>query len=449
MIGRKQFARGGRRLLSCLLVLLLVAGLCAVPVLAIGQNQDEDDGDQRSVDGGDTQQSNPDEDGERTPWDIGNNPANPLAGSDENVMDFAAHPVLLYYASLDLQGKIGVNFYLLVPEDVELSICVNGMEMTSEEAELDDRDMVMILGQGYDFRCYTCWVKPSQLDEKLCITALNAENHSYPIKKYDGADWVDVPSTGFEYSALDYLAGRIKNTTDEKMRTLAKRLWDYGYYAAVYLDYLRGEPDQYVAVSTPWEPYLSDRSMKSLAEDWTETHPLSEISCYRLSMWPGVYSGSTAILESDIQMRYYFWVPAAYCNGNLTCRIYGLTENADMQVPVYLVPSSPGSTSVTVANVGGTLYYPCCVQISRITAQELDNSYEMVLYYQGNPVMMTQHASTLNALFGDLDAQAEALLKMDEESAEYDEALDKYYVTECLFNAMVLYCAAANDYFGD
>ena len=198
----------------------------------------------------------------------------------------------------------------------------------------------------------------------------------------------------------------------------------------------------------------SPNTLKERAIAWTQQQPLSKITCYRMnSTWPGVYSGASAIFESDMQMRYYFWVPAAYCNGNLTCYIYGRTEEAAMQVPVYLVPSSPGSSSVSTVNVGGTVYYPCCVQISRITAQELDNSYEMVLCYQGTAVMTTQNASALNALFGDLDSQAEAILRMEEagntESAEYEAALDKYFVTECLFNAMALYCAAANDYFGD
>lgn len=137
--------------------------------------------------------------------------------------------IILNSASLTLEGDIGVNFFISVPEeevsDTKIVITHKGQEHSynSSDARVD--------GSG---RLFQLRVNAKEMNDEIRVFAED-NNGEKKTLKVDGGTY-DYKDEGYLYSVAQYLNGA-KNISDEKLASLASAMETYGINAQKYFGY--------------------------------------------------------------------------------------------------------------------------------------------------------------------------------------------------------------------
>ena len=147
--------------------------------------------------------------------------------SDVNVNDPVGDAAVVVSKSLDLNGKIGVNFKLTLPDELladrNAYIDINGTHYSIPSPDSQGR---------YSFSYYCA---AAEMRDDLVLTVHRGDGSTY--KLYTSA-WHDCTSTGFVYKVDDYIQ-RVSSDTSlpYSFRNLVDCLGDYGKQAQIYFDY--------------------------------------------------------------------------------------------------------------------------------------------------------------------------------------------------------------------
>lgn len=227
-----------------------------------------------------------------------------------------------YTVSLD--GKIGINYYLDVSDDIADTAIVT-LSNTSEQVHFEE--VKTIYGANYCIRAY---VAPKDVDEIITLT----------IKDNDGNVYVNASLSLGEYINASYTAN---NNT---LNNLLTRLKDYCYMAKQY----------FAGVD-----YTAEGGDYDLVADYVSEYAMA----YEDSGCVGAkYIGSSLVLENEVSICHYFVFDNGYsiedfeidCNGdeiitvdgNVCCiKIPNITA-LDMEINYITVVSDMDGNSVEI-----------------------------------------------------------------------------------------------------
>ena len=141
--------------------------------------------------------------------------------------DLPSDVAVVVSKSLDLNGKIGVNFKLKLPQEIlsdrSAYIDINGTHYSVPSPD----------GQGNYVFTYYC--AAAEIRDELVLTVHKGNGSICPL--YTSA-WQDVTATGFVYSVDAYIQRVSPDTTiQQNLRNLVNTLSDYGKQAQIFFDY--------------------------------------------------------------------------------------------------------------------------------------------------------------------------------------------------------------------
>ena len=137
--------------------------------------------------------------------------------------------IILNKASLTLEGTIGVNYYLRIPEeqvnDTVIRIVFNGNEKTivASEAPADS-----------DGRQFQYYVSAKNMRDKMLVFAEDKKGNRKSLKVDGGS--IDYKDTGYSYSVKDYLDSCQDSRLEKAMDNygmLAQKYFKYGDYESL------------------------------------------------------------------------------------------------------------------------------------------------------------------------------------------------------------------------
>ena len=144
-------------------------------------------------------------------------------------------PAVMRSASANLDGKIGLNFYVSMPdyilEDPEAYATITMGEKSQTYLVSDAATSV---SQGITRRVFTYYVVAKEMQDDMTFRLYTGNGRIVRLETPNGTDYT---GTGFSYSVFDYLDGRIANSSNAKMVALAKATKDYGIASQVYFNY--------------------------------------------------------------------------------------------------------------------------------------------------------------------------------------------------------------------
>jgi len=196
----------------------------------------------------------------------------------------SANAAVILARSLSLKGKIGLNFYLELPEtllaDAGAYITVNGEKIPVSEG-------VASTLSGKACRKFTVFMKISQLTEERLLRVFTGDGEPVLLLDKDGADFTE---TGYSYSAQKYIEAA-RGTSDEGLITLVNALSDFGSLAQKIFHVNEENREEVLAdLSTVTADSVSQYAAKS---DVKEGMGLS-------------YYGTSLLLREDTIIRHYF-----------------------------------------------------------------------------------------------------------------------------------------------
>ena len=221
------------------------------------------------------------------------------AASEENpkifdqcavTVEVSAEPVIVRSASLTLNGYIGINFYVSVPddqlEDTVIYISRNGKEektFNAWETEIETTK------EGIKRQKYSYPLAAKQMRDKVVLTVTDKEGKRKKLENADGVSFAN----GYEYSVEKYIAAANKYYKDNtKLISLLEQMDLYGKWAQKQFNYDAGSVQP---------------------EEITE----KQVSLETLSAYKGKPDGdtqsiemtATLTLESGTDINFYFVLP--------------------------------------------------------------------------------------------------------------------------------------------
>ena len=251
--------------------------------------------------------------------------------------------------SLTLEGKIGVNFYLSVPDgvrsDPDAYVTVNDKRIPLSEipfgavAELNDRQLYKV----------TEYVVAKEMNDRLALTVYGGNGKALPLYSKEGAS---VGSVG--YAAQDYLDTSMARDTGNLL-ALTRAMSDYGSCAQAYFNYNTDS-------RAPLQTDVSSLDI-GLLDPYAFTGPSGSVS--------GIsYRGSTLVLEEETTIRMYFNLTSS-----TTIKSFTFTVDGVQQTP----KTAQGS------------YY---VEVKNIAARQLDATHVFTVSRNGQTMTVRYSALT-------------------------------------------------------
>ncbi|MBP3205545.1 MAG: hypothetical protein J6M66_09000 [Lachnospiraceae bacterium] len=144
-------------------------------------------------------------------------------------------PAVMRSASANLDGKIGLNFYVSMPDYIlEDSEAYATITMGEKSQTYLVSDAATSVSQGITRRVFTYYVVAKEMQDDMTFRLYTGTGRIVRLETPNGTDYT---GTGFSYSVFDYLDGRIANSSNTKMVALAKATKDYGIASQVYFNY--------------------------------------------------------------------------------------------------------------------------------------------------------------------------------------------------------------------
>ena len=139
-------------------------------------------------------------------------------------------PAKVVSSSLDIRERIGINFFLDLPDDfVEAEgsyIDINGKTYSIPEKDTKGR---------YPFRYY---IAAAEQRDDIYLTCYSGDGSKYPLLDKNGDD---VTADGYPYSGVTYTdEARASGRASDELLTMLDRMNDYGLYAQEYFDHNAG-----------------------------------------------------------------------------------------------------------------------------------------------------------------------------------------------------------------
>lgn len=253
--------------------------------------------------------------------------------------------------SLNLSGRIGVNFYMNLP-NIAKRVVIADQSGGRMEYPVSD-----IYRKNSKY-CYTYYVSPKEVSDKLTIKILDEANKIIPITN-------DSASNGIlEYSVDDYLsvvldASNGYHQNDTRLYNLCQSINDYSLYSKYYLGYKASE--------------INDEKVDTIVDDFSAYTP--EINIYSDDL---EYIGSSLVLDANTTIRHYFKTDGnyRYVVSNTNEQQSMLQSGAVDEQQVMSATSGVNEREV-VPFANGNI---CYVEIDNIPAALLGNAYELKIY---------------------------------------------------------------------
>ncbi|MCR5061069.1 MAG: CAP domain-containing protein [Saccharofermentans sp.] len=308
----------------------------------------------------------------------------------------AVTPAKVVSSSLAVEDRVGVNFYLTLPEAVLNSngayIQINDTQYGIPAADARGR---------YPFRYYIA--SGEQRDELVLSVHLDDEN-VYPLQDKNG---LDVTSTGYVYTAVTYTDDARAGGAGAGLIGLLERLNDFGKFAQIYFN------------------HSADLgSLSDLADD------VSGVTLTTLNQYAPVIttapnsgirrSGSTLMLESATTLTHNFIID----EGSVDDYVFMVNGNV-------ITTSTTGD--ITLTRVNGKYR----ISIGNIVAAHLQDVYEVVVTDKaGNELIKISNYSAMS--YAHVVISSVGLNPANEKDAQFVRLLQSMY----------RYNVAAREYFG-
>ncbi len=198
-------------------------------------------------------------------------------------------------SSLTLDGTIGLNYYLTLPEDIvsensKAYVLMSGPS-GSKKVMIGDAEFDKV--NGYKF---TYPVAAKNIHDKVSFKLFDGTSDT-PVELYKQTSRLveEVENNIYEYCVQDYIT-QVKNNTflyDSKLVTLVKAIETYGNYAQKYFGY---------KISTIDENALTDVSAVT-----ADTLSSYKFSCNYNNLPEDLkFTGYSLLLKSETALRFYF-----------------------------------------------------------------------------------------------------------------------------------------------
>ncbi len=188
----------------------------------------------------------------------------------------------IYGCSLNLEGKVGLNYYLEMPEDdindLNIRLTSNGKDRV-----IPAKDGTVKMIDGKNYRMYSYETAAKEMNDDIILKVEDKDGNPVTLTK-DGEDYTE----GYVYSARMYFE-KAKESGSEKLKPLAKALETYGKYAQLYFNYHTEQVKETEDVT-----HVTADTLKKY-------RPLNAGSVEGLS-----YLGGSMELNSDTSLRIYF-----------------------------------------------------------------------------------------------------------------------------------------------
>ena len=295
-------------------------------------------------------------------------------------------PAKVVSSSLAAEGRIGVNFFLNLPDAVLNSsgayIDINGTHYDIPSKDSRGR---------YPFRYY---IAIGEQRDDLVLRVYLGDGSVYPLLDKSGAD---VTSTGFVYSGATYTAEARAGGASSSLLTMLERLNDYGKYAQLYFN------------------HNADLGTLSSGASDVSGVTLSTLSAYEpvisTSASSGITrSGSTLMLESLTTLTHNFVIESGSIDD------YIFTVNGQ-------VITTATTGDITLTKVNGKYR----ISIANIVAAHLQDPYEIVVTdTAGHEMIRISNYSALS--FVHVVISSYGLTPSDEKQAQFVKLLQSMYL---------------------
>ncbi|MBR2730707.1 MAG: InlB B-repeat-containing protein [Clostridia bacterium] len=293
------------------------------------------------------------------------------------VWEPVAYPIIVVAHSLSLNGDIGVNFYVDIPDATDAAYAEFTLDGKTVQAPINlnkyrDQDGVRL----YKF---TCNVAAAQIDTEISGVIINGE----------------ARSKAFTYSVQTYLTEAQQTMADNaEFMALAGSLATYGYYSNELFGF---DPDfQQHALFD--DSGFAGVTAASLADDEAQINDTTD----------GVtYVGSSLVLRTETAIKHYFTLPAG-------------TTLDDFN---FLL--GEGDTAVALTPIAaGNFYY---VEIPNIASGNLGKAYTVTVFDGDNNAVNTWSYSALSYVYKVLTKAEANDPTVSAELANVSKALTLYY----------------------
>ena len=290
------------------------------------------------------------------------------------------NPAVIIGKSLSLKGKIAVNFYLDLPENVtsdpDAYVTINDVKYLVSEAEQSE----VRANTGYRF---TVSVKFAHLQDEQVLRLYNGRGELLLLMDSEGKD---LTETGFVYRAQDYIEYVRANSEDEGLLAVVNALSDLGSLAQAQFKYNVDSRADLVG------------DLASVTADMVKEHELKLTTAEN----PGIrYYGSSLLLKDDTTVRHYFKLETG--------------EIGDYSFTVDGAELEP-------AEKGG-LYY---VDITGIVARDLDKSFHVEVLKGGETVIGLDYSALSYACTTLSRGKTDTLTELAKAVVLYSKAANAY-----------------------
>jgi len=297
--------------------------------------------------------------------------------------------------NLNLEGCIGLNFYIFVPDNISSKVSYAKMNSTkygtktialsdaqhSENGNATENTGESSASKGGLIYAFSYDLPFKDIDQYVTIELYDSDNNVISLSNSNNGS-----GTGYIYSAELYVADKMESA-DENLARMLNSLVLFGDWCKVYFD--GGQASNVYNV------------------------PSSELNSYEKKCTGTVdgieLKGSSLILASDTAVRHYF----------------GLTEGAKIEDFSFICDGK----NLTPATKGGLFY----IDIANIPGARLDDNFKVIIRSRTG-VEMTIEYSAMSYVY--------AVRKKADAGEEVSEALIN------LVNSMYWYNRAAKTYFG-
>ena len=316
-------------------------------------------------------------------------------------------------SSLTLQGQIGLNFYMDLPDNLDENayIIISGPK---GQQKTYFKDAVLDKNDGYKL---TYKLAAKQIHDAVTLRVYDKDGNILTLYKTDGQDdYAAVENNAYIYAISDYIK-TVQNGSgyDEKLVNLVNALEAYGTYAQVTFNYNTD----------------SANTDNLAAKDKVAAVSKDTVSNYKCNVPDNLpadldFKGYTLVLDSETSFRLYFESDNISKYFNTTSPTYYFDE------------------STKLVHVSNNRYY---FEISNISARKLRSNYSLSIYtgkiitkiYDDGSSYEYNESVKLN--FSPLSYVYSAL-------AQYGNSLNEKDINLCnTVRALYLYSYASNNYF--
>ena len=150
----------------------------------------------------------------------------------------AAEPADVDAVATNLDGKVGLLFYVTMPDYVLADEGAYAtLTLNTKDGDVTETQLVKNAPHSpkgsLDRWQFSYYVVAKQMHDKVTLNLYLSDGTRVPLTRKGEA----VAETGYAYSVIDYCDLAIANSSNAKMVTLAKRLKAYGEMAQIYFDY--------------------------------------------------------------------------------------------------------------------------------------------------------------------------------------------------------------------